>query len=196
MARPKKVTETKEASVGMGDAGIFHTILQEAEASGVTLQVPTRKDINQQGVEGNLYRGDAYIKNDPTKRLQFAWWAPPRGDGDSQAYIEKARLDDGHYTEVIAHPEEGPYVVANRFRKDAGYRVFNGVKQLFARDYQHFLDEEEEKKNIANNKYNREMDNLDAMAERMGIGVEETRGGVRTMRTRGIDPKRRRIYSK
>jgi hypothetical protein len=190
--RPKK--ETAEEALGLGDASMYVAILEEGRAIGENIKVPTRRDINQQGVDSNFYRGDLYLKDNPKQGLQTFRWAPPRGDADQQAYAERAELESKGFEEVIAHPETGPYVVAKRFRRDAGYRVFDGAKQVFARPIELYLEERGETARIADEIHARQMDEMDALADRYGISVEETRGGMKTLRVNSHRPKR--IYSK
>lgn len=206
MARPKgsknksKKTVDKLAEVeGYGDAAIFLTILEEAENYGENVQIPTRDEIKQRGVDGNFYRGDFYELANPASRWQLFKWAPPTSPGDRQAYSEKAKLDDPRngWREVIAHPENGPFHVANRFRKDEAYRVFDGVKQLFARPIDHYIEQRAKNSKIADNKFNTNMDKLYELADALGLDVEEVQEGMKQLKVNNLARRaRNRIYSR
>ena len=197
--KPKAVnSKEKAASEGWGDAAIFVSILEEGQNYGQTLRIPTFKDIKQSGVNGNAYRGDFYEKANPGSKWQLFWWAPPVNNSDSKAYEERAMLDDKLYVEVVAHPEDGPFVTTNRWRKDAAFRVFNGRKQLFARPIDGFLEEREENTKIADREYDAQMDELDALADQYNLDVVENQdGGVKRLRVNNQKTRtRRRIYSR
>lgn len=195
--RPPKAPRNiaPESEAGFGDMGIFRTLVDEAEQYGERPRIPERKQIVNQGVVQNVYLRDLYLKDNPSFKYEVFWWAHPLSEADEHAWQEKAQLDNKHYEEVVAHPTEGPWVAAGPWRKDAGYRVFNGRKQLFVRDYKFKLMEEAEVRgDHAMQQYEAELDNLKNMADRMKIEVTEQDGDETHLLNSRKSPDR--IYSR